>query len=187
MIDSVYITESEMTFVIPDLQNLFHIEKSDFYQKIGPSVKTTEFIYLGNDCHLQFIEAKKSCPNVNNREESKEKEENYERYYSDLTEKFIDSLNILAAILLKKYGRPSEAFGDGGQCISELDSLYNTRIRFILVIKTAEESWLGGCKTELERRLLSMRKIWKADVIVLNEKLAAKKGFVRIEEKSAQV
>lgn len=56
-----------------------------------------------------------------------------------------------------------------------------TGFKLILVVSNAEESWLGGPKAELERRLLRYRKIWKADVLVLNKNMAKELGIV-IEE-----
>ena len=44
--------------------------------------------------------------------------------------------------------------------------------------KEADLLWLSGVKAILEKRLLSLRKIWKAKVLVLNHELARKKGLI---------
>lgn len=41
-----------------------------------------------------------------------------------------------------------------------------------MVIKEADIEWLAGPKAILEKRLLSLRKIWKIEVLVLNYDLA---------------
>ena len=88
------IPESEMNFGKYDEKNLFHIEKSEIYKKLGDGIPTVEFILKYNGNNIVFLEAKKSCPNVANRYESKEKEQKFEEYYDSITEKFIASLQI---------------------------------------------------------------------------------------------
>ena len=84
------IMESGMSFGGFDPERIFHIEDSNLYRKLGTAIRTTEFLYLDYRNYLQLVEAKSSCPNVNNREESREKKEKYEQYYAEITEKFID-------------------------------------------------------------------------------------------------
>ena len=172
------IMESGMSFGGFDPERIFHIEDSNLYRKLGTAIRTTEFLYLDYRNYLQLVEAKSSCPNVNNREESREKKEKYEQYYAEITEKFIDTLNILASFLLEREGLREYIDETIGERFLDLTSLKGIRIRFILVIKNADESWLTGVRTELERRLLSIRKIWNADVIVLNEEFALRKKLI---------
>ena len=163
-----------MDFIIQEKERLFHIEKSDLYKKLGEGVHTVEFVYLDNKSILQFVEAKTTCPNANNKNESREKQQKYEEYYQELTKKYEDSLGFLNSILMGIH----QDIGIGKE-ISAIQSYKNIRIRLFLVIKNAEEAWLGGSKAELEQRLLSLRKIWKLDIQVLNEELAVKKGMIR--------
>lgn len=45
--------------------------------------------------------------------------------------------------------------------------------KFVLVIKEAHDiEWLPGVRAELDERLRKIKKIWKADVIVINEDIA---------------
>lgn len=167
------IIESGMEFRKPEVERFFYLEKSSLFKQFGERIRSVEFIALfGN--RLDFVEAKTTCPNVNNKETSAEKKRKYEEYYDDLTRKFRDSINILSASLLGKYEKVEEI----GTRIRELDQLLNIKIRFVLVIKNADEIWLGGVKAELEERLFTIRKIWQADIIVYNEDMAKKKSFV---------
>ena len=52
--------------------------------------------------------------------------------------------------------------------------------RLFLIIAEAEEGWLLGPKAELEERLMRLRKIWKADILVLNKGLAKEYGLVKM-------
>lgn len=83
------IPESGMNFGKYDEKDLFHIETSEIYKKLGDGIPTVEFILKYNGNNIVFLEAKKSCPNVANRYESKEKEQKFEEYYGSITEKFI--------------------------------------------------------------------------------------------------
>lgn len=40
------------------------------------------------------------------------------------------------------------------------------------------EEWLAGPKAELEARLLHWKKLWKVDIVVLNEELALQYGLI---------
>ena len=57
------IPESDMRFGYFEEMNLFHIENSQLYEKMGSGIKTVEFILRYNKNSIIFLEAKKSCPN----------------------------------------------------------------------------------------------------------------------------
>ena len=119
--------------------------------------------------NIVFLEAKKSCPNVANRYESKEKEQKFEEYYGSITEKFISSLQIYLAAIMNRYQDTSE-IGDNLRSVSNMKDV---KLKFILVVKNAEDiTWLAGPLAELRARLLKVRKIWGVEVVVLNEELA---------------
>ena len=92
-----------MNFGKYDEKDLFHIETSEIYKKLGDGIPTVEFILKYNGNNIVFLEAKKSCPNVANRYESKEKELKFEEYYGSITEKFISSLQIYLAAIMNRY------------------------------------------------------------------------------------
>ena len=72
------IQESEMNFGKFDEADLFHIENSKIYKELGSGIKTVEFILKYDEDSIIFLEAKKSCPNIENRYESEEKEQKFE-------------------------------------------------------------------------------------------------------------
>ena len=113
------IPESGMNFGKYDEKDLFHIETSEIYKKLGDGIPTVEFILKYNGNNIVFLEAKKSCPNVANRYESKEKELKFEEYYGSITEKFISSLQIYLAAIMNRYQDTSE-IGDNLRSVSNM-------------------------------------------------------------------
>ncbi len=168
------IKESGMEFNGLEEKRLSWIEKSDIYERVGEGIKTVEFIYLSEEENILLVEAKTSCPNVANKDDNEEKQKKYEEYYSDVADKFIDSINMFAATALGRNGQCDNV----GEKILQKSTYTENEIKFVLIIADAEESWLGGPRAELELRLFRYRKIWKADVIVLNKKMAAELGLV---------
>lgn len=58
------------------------------------------------------------------------------------------------------------------------------QLKFILVVKNAADvSWLAGPLAELKERLLKMRKIWHAEIAVLNEELAVEYKLIEADLK----
>lgn len=169
------IVESEMDFGPYEEQDLFHIEKASLYSNLGEGIKTVEFVLRRNENSICFVEAKKSMPNAENRQESKEKLEKFEAFYGAITEKFLNSLQIYLAAVLGRYGSTEEL----GQKLRNAEFLKNICFRFVLVVKTADEKWLPGACAELNARILATRKIWDARVVVLNEAMAQKQGLAR--------
>lgn len=168
------ISESDMQFGCFQEDNLFHIEKSKLYQKLGDGVKTVEFLLESNN-DILFVEAKRSCPNSTNKNKTVEKAEKFEEYYTSITDKFVDSLQIYAASILGRYDDITEI----GSNLIKPDGLKNVRLVFILVIKHADDiTWLAGPMAELRRRLLRFRKIWGVEVLVLSESMARDKNIL---------
>ncbi len=163
------ITESEMNFGEFSEENLFHIEDSKIYKDLGSGIKTVEFILKWKKNEILFLEAKTTCPNSANKNESMEKTQKFEEYYSEITEKFIDSLQVYLAAVMGRYQDLAEI----GAELRSVDSMKEIRLKFILVVKNAKDiTWLVGPLAELKARLLQVRKIWGVEVVVLNEELA---------------
>ena len=138
------IPESGMNFGKYDEKDLFHIETSEIYKKLGDGIPTVEFILKDN-------------------------EQKFEEYYGSITEKFISSLQIYLAAIMNRYQDTSE-IGDNLRSVSNMKDV---KLKFILVVKNAEDiTWLAGPLAELRARLLKVRKIWGVEVVVLNEELA---------------
>jgi hypothetical protein len=161
------IKESEMDFGEFEINDLFQIETSRIYEELGSGVKTVEFILKHNN-NILFVEAKKSCPNAANKDESEEKKVKFEEFYSDVPEKFADSLQVFLACLTERYSDMSEV----GISLVKQKTLKDMKLRFVLVITSAEVEWLAGPKAILEERLIKYRRIWDAQVVVLNQELA---------------
>lgn len=93
----------------------------------------------------------------------------FDEYYSEITEKFIDSLQVYLAAVMGQYQDLAEI----GAELRSVDSMKEIRLKFILVVKNAKDiTWLAGPLAELKVRLLQVRKIWGVEVAVLNEELA---------------
>ena len=151
--------------IAPEFELLEHNAIMDTFRQLYRE----EFILKYNGNNIVFLEAKKSCPNVANRYESKEKELKFEEYYGSITEKFISSLQIYLAAIMNRYQDTSE-IGDNLRSVSNMKDV---KLKFILVVKNAEDiTWLAGPLAELRARLLKVRKIWGVEVVVLNEELA---------------
>jgi hypothetical protein len=161
------IKESEMLFGEYEINDLFRIETSKIYEELGSGVKTVEFILKQKNMIL-FLEAKKSCPNAANKNDSDKKMEDFEEFYSSVTEKFVDSLQIFLAYLTERYPDTSEV----GTNLVKQKTLKDINLRFVLVITNAELGWLAGPKAILEERLIKYRRIWNVEVAVLNSDLA---------------
>ena len=165
------IPESDMRFGQFEEMNLFHIENSQLYEKNGVWDKDGRIYLRYNENSIIFLEAKKSCPNSDNRYDSEEKvEKMFEEYYLAITDKFIESLQIYIAAILDKYEDISEI----GTKLLDIKSFRGIQIKCVLVIKNADERWLPGVMAELKERLKTYRKIWGIEVAVLNEELAGK-------------
>ena len=102
------INESGVAFGEFNSDDLFYIEESDLYKSLGTGIKTVEFIVLDQKDTIIFLEAKTGCPNPQNKEMGGEKTEKFVEFYNDISEKFIDSLQIYIAGLLEKYGKTEE-------------------------------------------------------------------------------
>ena len=134
---------------------------------------------LYRDKNIFFVEAKSSCPNAANREKSITKQENFEKYYKEITEKFCDSLQMYLSSITGK-----NKTNDGmGMKLQQNEEFSKRNTCFVLVIESAKDSaWLVGPKEELSERLKKLRKIWGVKVIVLNRAMAVEYGLVKNEE-----
>lgn len=167
------IEESGMRFGEYSDSKVFYIEKSPQYQNhlVSNGIKTCEFILLRNSA-LCFIEAKKSCPNLITEDTPEEKIEKYNEYINDITTKMRHPLALYASILLERHSTEgmSQEMLEG--------KLQDSDIKIILVVKDAAIEWLTPLKEKLEKELAHERRIWKAQLLVINENRARKNHFV---------
>ena len=169
------IPESGVVFGPYDEKDLFYIEKSKLFGSLGTGLKTVEFVRRTKTGVL-FVEAKTNVPNPENKDSSEEKREKFEEFYTDVPDKFVDSLGIYTAAILKRYGDTSEI----GENLSLVD-LKDKKLTFALVVTNpaAQIEWLAPIKAELEERLRRWMKIWDIDVVVLNQDLAKRWGLIQ--------
>ena len=171
------IEESGMIFNADDQDSkVYHIEKSKLYEKIIDGVKVCEFLLLDGD-KCKIIEAKKSAPNPNNKEDGNEK--NYEVFIDDINAKFINSFSMFIANKIKrhnieKYDEMSELFKKSK--LSKLD------FSFILIIKGSQTEWLSPVSDSLKNKMRGFIRSWNINDInikVLNEELARQKNLIQ--------
>lgn len=170
------IEESGVIFGEFNSDNLFHIEESKLYKSFGSGIKTVEFILLDQKDNIIFLEAKTGCPNPKNKEMGGDITDRFTAFYDDISEKFVDSLQVYLAGILDRYGAVKEI----GEKLTEIEPLKDRKLKFVLVITSDEikEEWLWGPQLELDARLLKFRKIWGINIVVLNKKLAYEYGLL---------
>ena len=168
------IRESGIEFGPYEEDSLFHLEQSKLYASLGKGLKTTEFI-LQVDSKIIFVEAKTNAPNPENKDCSLKNRENYETFFKEVPDKFIDSLGIYTAALLNRFSDLSEI----GLSLQE-PNLSTKKMIFALVITNpdAQIDWLPPIRAVLEDRLRRWMKIWDINVVVCNQTLAKKYGLI---------
>jgi hypothetical protein len=167
------ITESGMNFAA---DNSFHIEKSPQYKGLDGNVKSVEFIRAKDD-ELWFVEAKSSLPNPNNLKPNPDKnnrtgKELLQEVIADICDKFTHSLNLYCAIDIGviKGGFPAD-----------YKPANNVSLVFILVINGFESSWCTDVEKAINRQIresITMSKIWKPEVLAMNDETAARRGII---------
>ena len=165
------IEESQMKFLVDD-DNLFHIEKDDMVTSMT-GVKTVEYIECRKDTCFTFIEAKSSCPQPMNKQ-------NFDSYMKDISEKMINSMSILHAILLERHGK--EKF-QAMLVNFRKTSLKRADInfRFFLVIHGAQKAWLPDLQNGLQKQLKAFLQCWNikgSNVKVINDVQAHDMGMI---------
>lgn len=164
----IYEEGSELNFGKFDEINCFHIEKSDLHNRLSvKNIKTVEFILFRPEKNvLNFVEAKRTFPDVNNLEDVAKNIEN-------ITSKFRDSFQLSNAIWLGKH-----------DCANELPANYNSfyakeRVfNLVLVVKYAHSKDLRFIKEKLKKELNKDICIWKFKVYVMNESKAKERQLV---------
>jgi hypothetical protein len=163
------IRESGMAFVTASSDDeIFHIERSRLFASVK-GVKTVEFVLRRGSKELDFIEAKSSSPCP-----GKEDSGDFDDFIHDVVEKFIHSFNLFCAASLGRYKK----YSDAGEGFKTLD-FSNVKFKFILVLNGHRIDWLPPLKEALWRGLLYHHKIWKSELVVLNDTLARDSGFVK--------
>lgn len=179
------IVESGMTFGPYPEGRCFYIEKSQCYQRIkNQGVKVAEFLLLRQQQKREVVwvvEAKPSSPRMFEgkpvSEEEKDKAKKFERFISEIRDKFTNSFLITVAACLQRH---PQAVDDLSGQFKKLN-LQSQGISFVLVINGHQESWLIPIKDALNIALRPLVKTWglpNSSVQVLNHELAQKYGLI---------
>ncbi len=159
---------SDMSFGDFNEHQVFEIEKSKLYTSLGDGIRSVEFIFFyRNYSKLCFVEAKKGFPKPSLEDDKASPK--FRNEITELTEKFTHSFNLLLAVRNNIYEVPNdmpEAFIE--------TQLNNLKIVFIVVIKRHARDWLDPIRNALNKTLILFKRIWKIDVILMNEEQAIK-------------
>lgn len=164
----ITVRESGLEFGPFDERDLFRVEKSPYVSRLQ-GIKACEFAWWKKTKHqLLLVEARSTIPNP------KKSPVEYDKFFSDIFEKFDNSMQLLAVGNLKRTAALSSELGDG---ISQVD-WSKASIRLFLVIPQVPKEYLPPITDKLREILCRQHKIWRAEVFVINETMARKKGLL---------
>ena len=160
--------ESFMKFSFSD-DDIFRIEEDELVKDVE-NVKACECVVLISE-NVALIEAKSSSPKIEN-------EEKFQKFISDIGQKFADSLQLFSDIKSKEKG--DEAF----QRLPV--NLQNTQItteayKIYLIIHGHQLDWLLGLMDALRKELKDVVKQWNlrdSNVKVYNETTALENKLI---------
>ena len=160
--------ESFMKFSFSD-DDIFRIEEDELVKDVE-NVKACECVVLISE-NVALIEAKSSSPRVEN-------EEKFQKFISDIGQKFADSLQLFSDIKSKIKGE--EAF------LRLPVNLQNTQIateayKIYLIIHGHQFDWLSGLMDALRKELKDVVKQWNlrdSNVKVYNEATALENKLI---------
>ena len=167
----VEITESKMVFGPYSEDDVFEIEKSELNQMAGDGISTVEFMLVRDISKVLFIEAKSSTPR-----ESTDKDR-FEAFITEIREKFIHSFELYQALRCQRY----ETSAQVGNNLKSMD-WKQSEIKFVFVIHGHQKEWLPPIREALLKEMESFSKIWKSDIIVLNDEMAMKRNLISVSE-----
>ena len=160
--------ESFMKFSFSD-DDIFRIEEDELVKDVK-NVKACECVVLISE-NVALIEAKSSSPQIDN-------EERFQKFISDIGQKFADSLQLFSDIKSKEKG--DEAF------LRLPANLQNTQIateayKIYLIIHGHQLDWLLGLMDALRKELKDVVKQWNlrdSNVKVYNEATALENKLI---------
>lgn len=164
----ITITESNMVFGPFWESQVYQIEQSQLYRRTGSRVRSVEFLKRNQRGDLWFVEAKSSSACAEG-----EAPEKFDTFIRKVAEKFLHALNLYFSAVTGRREGSSDL-----PASFRLETYDGTGITFCLVIQGHQEEWLPPIRGALERELAPFLRIWKCNVIVLNDALAKKKGLV---------
>ena len=169
---SFTIEESGMLFGPFEESSCYRIERSKLFQSVS-NCKTVEFLWKKKKS-VWFVEAKSSAPDTEHIKSDADAKERIDAFTQEISEKFLHSLNLYCAALLKRHERAN----DMPELFRTADYA-NMGILLILVIKGYSEKGLKSIEEILKRKLLAYVPIWRLEIKAINEQDAAKYGLIR--------
>jgi lysyl-tRNA synthetase class I len=161
------VLESGMVFEFAE-DKIFQLEGSELHRSVGDGIKTVEFVACLQKNKLLFVEAKSSSPKP-----EKDNQVNFDKYISEIADKFIHSFDLYLSAMLERH-QPHRITGH----VSEQDH-GQEQYQFVLVINGHQTEWLQPIKEALEKKIMFHRKIWRSDVVLMNEVVAQTHKLVK--------
>ena len=160
------IEESGMHFICPE-NGSFEIEKYTQTSKVH-HVRSVEFLLKRNGAVL-FIEAKSSIPGTDG--------EGFQEYIAAVTEKFIHSLGMYVAVLLKR--RKVTGEWELPDSLKQVD-LSAVQCKFVLVVNGASPNILLNVEDALRTSMYPVQQIAKFEShpIAIDDVKARQKGLI---------
>lgn len=183
----IIIEESGMTFGPFAPNEIFYIEKCTVRGEHN-AFPVVEFVRIINDSSkfiLEFVEAKKSSPNVksrcpNNTEECNLRQYPFKYYINTVQNKFIGSITLLMGLLHNRHTNYKPDLPDD---FRSLNFGNISKICCILVINKFNADWLRPVQDMLRPRMLSFFNLWGLksciETIVLNDEMAVKRELIQ--------
>ncbi|MBO1520438.1 hypothetical protein [Oceanisphaera pacifica] len=164
----ITITESGVTFGPFAQDTIFRVENSPCAARLG-GIKACEFVWWSaSNNKLVFIEARASVPNP------QKSLSEYEQYFSDMLEKFDNSLQLLLAGTAPRH---TELVRELGPSMANIN-WQQADIQFYLVIPRAPREFLNSLTDKLRQTLHRQLKIWRINIFVINEDMARSHGLL---------
>ena len=157
----------------------FYIEKSALYEKLKPyKVKVVEFLSVKDNTQFYFIECKSSFPDVNKFGNKVDLEVDCQKLYDKLHHTI--DLIVARQIGIKKHLQ--HKFPKELGCSDVLEANLVEFSKFFFLIMKGEHFTPDACRGilfALNKKLISLRKIWDIEIKVINEKKARQLKFIK--------
>jgi hypothetical protein len=166
------IIESGMAFGPYPEGDCFYIEKCKTYRSIQTDVKMAEFLLYSarSTPRIWIVEAKSSTPKPATAP-------NFDNFIEEVRDKLSNALSLCIATCLKRHNTWSELPAS----FQKLD-LETVEFGLVLVIKGHKGEWLPPLQDALRKALRPVVSTWKlspTSVVVMNDFIAQKQGFIQ--------
>ncbi len=172
----IEIEESGMVFPVEE-DNTFIIEKCNGVLKRNlKSVEYVEKRKWKNKVTLRFLEAKSTTPNATD----KDKKEDYDKFISEIRDKFQNSISLMFSSLSKRKGM-DDVYNELPTGLISLNIRSIDECGLYLVVKKSKTEWLIPVMESLKKELKPIMKCWNipdSNLKVINEEVARDKNII---------